>query len=1013
MGVRGDPVAARSSGAVAPVIAGVASLRRLISNSQRVADGAWLTLLTELRVRLGVGRAVTILRASGDVMPMAWGLLRPVVILPPQADGWPADRRRVVLLHELAHIRRLDCLTQMIGRFARAVYWFNPLVWWAYRRLIGERERACDDLVLRAGSRPSAYAEHLLAVVSALPSRSAAGRAAIAMARRSNIEGRLLAILDARISRRALTRLAVCVAIAALACIALPVAMLRPAVVGQAEPGIAAAAEEPGATTEVLPGKAAYDDASPRQCLARWANGATAELVAVTNNVNLTMSGKWWAPDGKPLASAPPEVADATASAFRNDPGEARYWFLTRLEQLPAGANVRVEFEPGHGAGVSSTGSPRTQSPGWARVWSNCTVKAEQLTCSVRVGLATGAWQTLWPHHRVSDGRWELASAGTTSDGQVMFGRPAAMGERCQLTATVIGFDRRHWEIVATDKQGTVHRVAGNRSRLGNGVAHQTTVQFDIPLSQVARFEFRARQYDWVEFRQVSLRPGVHTDVRLIGASTSSEALRDANVSAPITAPAMEQLTATVKVVDQSGRPVVGAEITPMGLRPKSEVGGVFVWNADYGPLTPAITDSDGVARVAYPRYAMDGLETGQITFLVDHPDYCRARSRGHPVSGKGEPVVLKKGGTLKLRGYVGSPQNAVQPVYPQLNGGAEALDRDSWQHLPDGSVLSSRIPAGSHYVRLVHFPQGGQTLFSDVAMVDVEVGQMQERQLALTPGRRVEGKLDGSVPRPVNNGHVIAWVRPVDPDITVGPVEWTAWAPVHQDGTFALGSVPTGKLALMGLCDGFVSKNPPDQPNPFQYGLPQLFRIEGERTQVELIMEPAATCEITVLDPQGEPVEGARVGFAPNAEWWGRYRQIFARRLGSFEETCRMTESQLRQYRLSKLTERPFAAETDAQGLAVVRNLPCVNPRPRFTVQHPQYELPEVTGGVVGFPERRARIDVAPGKTSRMTVRVQPKGTDSLGENPQDADRDMQRAQPDAAGGHGQQTPDIDGAAK
>ena len=959
---------------VAPVAVGMISLRRLVRNSQRVTDGVWLTLLTELCVRLGVGRSVKILRAAGDVMPMAWGLLRPVVILPPQADAWPADRRRVVLLHELAHIRRLDCLTQMVGRLARAVYWFNPLVWWAYRQLIGERERACDDLVLRAGSKPSAYAEHLLAVVSALPTRSAAGRAAIAMARRSNIEGRLLAILDARISRRALTRVAVCLAVAALACIALPVAMLRPAVVGQSE-GDATPVEEPDAAADVLLGKAAYDDASPRQCLARWASGATAELVAVTSD--LTMSGKWWAPDGEPLASAPPEAADATPSDLRDDPGEARYRLLTRFEGMPAGADVRVEVEPGLGFGSSGTLSPRTQSPRWGRLWSDCTFKAEQLTCSVRVGLAAGDFDMIASCVCGPDGEWDGGMNSMANGREVMFAPPAALGERCQLTVTVTGLADQDWQIIAIDKRAAAHRFAGEHSRTGSSVAHQATAQFDIPLSEVARFYVGARQYDWVEFRQVSLRPGVHTDVRLVGGSASPEVPTASNVSAPTTAPIVEKPIATVKVVDESGRPVAGAEITPTGLRPRREVGGVVVWNRDHGPLTPAMTDGDGVARVAYPRYAMEGLETDQITFVVDHPDYCRARSRGLPVSGNSEPVVLKKGGTLKLWGYVGSPQNTVKPVYPQLSDLAEGLDRDSWQHLADGSSLSTRVPAGSHYVRLVHFPQGGQTLFSGVAPVDVEAGQVQERRLALTPGTRVEGKLDGSVPRPVQNGHVIAWVRPVDPDITIRPMEWITWAPVRQDGAFTFDSLPPGKLALVGLCDGFASKNPPDQPNPSRCSLPQLFRIEGERTQVELAMERAATCEITVLNPQGEPVEGAQVGFNPGAEWWGRHYQMFARRLGpSSEETCRMTASQLRQHLLSKLNERPFAAETDAQGLAVVRNLPCANSRPHFTVQHPQYELPEVPGGVVGFPERRAQIDVAPGKTSRVTVSVQPKGT-------------------------------------
>jgi beta-lactamase regulating signal transducer with metallopeptidase domain len=210
----------------APIV-GMITLTRLARSARPVAGGDWAALLLALRTQLDLTRPVTVLESGRAVMPMTWGWLRPVILVPVEADHWPIDRRRDVLLHELAHIRRLDCLTQTFAQLACAVYWCNPLVWLAAHRMRIERERACDDLVLRAGSQACDYAQHLLEQARALRSHRQHLLAALAMARPSQLEGRLLAILDSRCPRRGVTRAAVVLGLVALLIGTLPLSAVR------------------------------------------------------------------------------------------------------------------------------------------------------------------------------------------------------------------------------------------------------------------------------------------------------------------------------------------------------------------------------------------------------------------------------------------------------------------------------------------------------------------------------------------------------------------------------------------------------------------------------------------------------------------------------------------------------------------------------------------------------------------------------------------------------------------
>lgn len=187
-------------GAIALVIAGALAwsalaVRRIVRRASPLDDAAWRTPLLEVSDRLGLDSPPRLLVSHDIKMPFACGVIAPAVVLPAECDAWSPDRRQSVLLHELAHVHRGDLLGHMLGRLVCAVYWFHPLVWMAAKRLRSESERACDDLALACGTRATDYAEHLLDIVSAVRT-SATPTVALAMARRKEFEGRLLAILD-------------------------------------------------------------------------------------------------------------------------------------------------------------------------------------------------------------------------------------------------------------------------------------------------------------------------------------------------------------------------------------------------------------------------------------------------------------------------------------------------------------------------------------------------------------------------------------------------------------------------------------------------------------------------------------------------------------------------------------------------------------------------------------------------------------------------------------------------
>jgi hypothetical protein len=146
-----------------------------------------------------------VVKSAAVSAPVVLHLWRPIIVMPEAACRWSEARIRAVLLHEFAHIKRNDLFVQSLAQLACAVYWFNPLIWFAARQLRVERERACDDFVLLSGTSGADYATHLFEIARG-GSASTAAPFAIGLAMcRSQLEQRLVAIVNPRTPRHSTT----------------------------------------------------------------------------------------------------------------------------------------------------------------------------------------------------------------------------------------------------------------------------------------------------------------------------------------------------------------------------------------------------------------------------------------------------------------------------------------------------------------------------------------------------------------------------------------------------------------------------------------------------------------------------------------------------------------------------------------------------------------------------------------------------------------------------------------
>lgn len=447
---------------------------------------------------------------------------------------------------------------------------------------------------------------------------------------------------------------------------------------------------------------------------------------------------------------------------------------------------------------------------------------------------------------------------------------------------------------------------------------------------------------------------------------------------------------AFIQVVDAAGKPVAGASVFVEGMRtkPGNFQSGWYGWNHARSsvPHETVVTGPDGWAKLPYPKFVFEYIETGTLCLSVNHPDYVPARPervvasappagapwrirlediwdrlRHKKLVARPEPVELQKGAAILLT--ANQPASAKDaPLFGQFSAGLANTN----QPYP-GKVLATRLAAGRISYRAVCLETNGTIWFSEVQAVPAAAGQTQECQVELLRGLRVRGQLDVTVPRPVNNGRVVAQVWPKGFKPESDPPTWHTWAPVETNGSFYLGCLPAGLLEITAYCDGYVSTN--GRPRETSLIYPQQCELGSNDASLTIGMEPTAQLEVLATDEQDKPLKDAIVALGPNIRYGDWYCTIFM-------SDCFQTADKLRPPSNSQPGSEPyepkFYALTGTNGLAIISNLPPLILE--ITAEHQQYDLPVVDRGG-GMKYRLANCALAPGQTNRLTLKMERKG--------------------------------------
>ena len=286
-------------------------------------------LTVQAATPLQLNLPIKAISCSGNMEPGIFGVLNPTLLLPNGIiDHLNPAQLQAVIDHELCHVRRRDNLTAAMHMAVEAIFWFHPLVWWIGKKLIEERERACDEEVLRLSTQPQVYAEGILNVCKFYLESPVACMSGVTGA---DLKKRIEEIMTHRVSRNLNLTKKLVLATAGIAVIATPV------LIGILNMPEVRAQTQPSGSKPLTFAVASIKPSDPNGMGTRWGTGPGGGLSITNFNLKLLITfaydvrsfqitgGPGWITDEKFDIQAQPDSQEAKDPLKLNDPQRGQF----------------------------------------------------------------------------------------------------------------------------------------------------------------------------------------------------------------------------------------------------------------------------------------------------------------------------------------------------------------------------------------------------------------------------------------------------------------------------------------------------------------------------------------------------------------------------------------------------------------------------------------------------------------------------------------------------------------